>query len=67
MKHYTYLHFLILIKKKATIISRKKDQYVENLKDLRAAHANLEKQLKEKGKGFGEDGEMMKPEEVSLI
>lgn len=57
---------LIMFRQQALIISRKKEQMAENLKDLRIEQTSLEKQLKEKRKGMGEDGEMIKPEDVSL-
>ncbi|CAF1085549.1 unnamed protein product [Brachionus calyciflorus] len=54
---------LIMFRQQAIIISRKKDQLAENLKDLRLEQTNLEKQLKEKGKNFGEDGPILKGED----
>lgn len=56
---------LIMFRQQAIIISRKKDQMAENLKNLRIEQTNLEKQLREKRKSMGEDGEMIKPEDVS--
>ncbi len=46
-------------------MGRKKDQCAETLKDLRHEHGNLEKQLKEKRKHLGDDGEVLKGEDVS--
>lgn len=57
---------LIMFRQQAIIIGRKKDQLAENLKDLRTEQASLEKQLKEKRKNFGEEGEVLKGEDVRL-
>lgn len=46
------------------IVSRKKDQCVDNLKNFRAEQTNLEKQLKEKRKNNGDDGEVLRGEDV---
>ncbi len=46
------------------IVSRKKDQCAETLRDMRNEHASLEKQLKEKKKSLGDDGENLSEEEV---
>jgi hypothetical protein len=45
-------------------VSRKKDQCAETLRDMRNEHASLEKQLKEKKKSLGDDGENLSEEEV---
>ena len=58
---------LIMFRQQATIVSRKKDQCAENLEDLRSEHSQLDKQLKEKRKNFGDDGETLKGEDVSLF
>ena len=57
---------LIMFRQQAIIISRKKDQLAETLKDLRLEQASLEKHLKEKRKNFGEEGEVLKGEDVNL-
>lgn len=46
------------------IVSRKKDQCAETLRDMRNEHASLDKQLKEKKKSLGDDGENLSEEEV---
>jgi hypothetical protein len=53
-----------MFRQQATIVARKKDQCAENLKNLRAEYTILDKQLKEKHKNFGEDGEILKGEDV---
>ena len=58
---------LIMFRQQATIVARKKDQCAENLENLRAEHAQLDKQLKEKRKHFGDEGEVLKGEDVKLI
>ena len=55
---------LIMLRQQVLIVGRKKDQFVENLKDLRTEHNSLEKQLKEKRKNMGDDGETLKGEDV---
>lgn len=55
---------LIMFRQQATIVARKKEQFAENLKNLRSEHGILDKQLKEKHKNFGEDGEILKGEDV---
>jgi len=55
---------LIMFRQQATIVARKRDQCAENLENLRAEHAQLEKQLKEKRKNAGDDGETLKGEDV---
>lgn len=57
---------LIMFRQQATIVARKKDQCAENLKNLRSEHAVLDKQLKEKRKSSGEDGEILKGEDVII-
>lgn len=56
---------LIMFRQQASIVARKKDQCAENLKNLRSEHAVLDKQLKEKRKSMGEDGEGLKGEDVN--
>jgi intraflagellar transport protein 81 len=56
---------LMMLRQQQIIIGRRKDQLAENLKDLRSEHNALDKQLKEKRKNFGEDGENLTGEEVS--
>lgn len=58
---------LIMFRQQATIVSRKKDQCAENLENLRAEHSQLDKQLKEKRKNFGEDGETLRGEDVNEV
>ena len=55
-----------MFRNQATIIGRKKEQFAENLKSLRAEHAALDKQLKEKRKSLGDDGETLKGEDVCI-
>jgi len=54
-----------MLRQQVLIIGRKKDQFAENLKDLRSEHNSLEKQLKEKRKHLGDDGEILRGEDVS--
>ncbi len=56
-----------MFRQQATIVSRKKEQCAENLEDLRSDHSHLDKQLKEKRKNFGDDGETLKGEDVSYF
>ena len=55
---------LIMLRQQVLIIGRKKDQFAENLKDLRGEHNSLDKQLKEKRKHLGDDGEILRGEDV---
>ena len=41
-----------MLRQQVLIVGRKKDQFAENLKDLRSEHTTLEKQLKEKRKNM---------------
>lgn len=54
---------LIMFRQQATIVARKKDQCAETLENHRAEHNHLDKQLKEKRKQFGDDGETLKGED----
>ena len=56
-----------MLRQQVLIVGRKKDQFVENLKDLRGEHTMLEKQLKEKRKNMGDDGETLRGEDVKLL
>ena len=56
---------LIMFRQQATIVTRKKDQCAENLENLRAEHSHLDKQLKEKRKNIGDEGETLRGEDVS--
>ena len=58
---------LIMFRQQALIVSRKKDQCVENLKNMRTEQGTLEKQLKEKRKNNGEDGEVLRGEDVKYL
>ncbi len=53
-----------MLRQQDLIIGRKKEQFAENLKDLRSEHNSLEKQLKEKRKNLGDDGEILRGEDV---
>jgi len=53
-----------MLRQQVLIIGRKKDQFAENLKDLRGEHNSLDKQLKEKRKHLGDDGEILRGEDV---
>ena len=55
-----------MLRQQVLIVGRKKDQFAENLKDLRSEHTTLEKQLKEKRKNMGDDGETLRGEDVRL-
>lgn len=57
---------LIMFRQQAIIISRKKDQLTENLKEHRMENTNLEKQLKERKRHLGDEGEVPKGEEVKF-
>ena len=56
-----------MLRQQVLIVGRKKDQFVENLKDLRGEHTMLEKQLKEKRKNMGDDGETLRGEDVNCF
>ena len=55
---------LIMFRQQAIIIGRKRDQMADNLNEVRNEHSHLEKQLKEKRKRFGEEGGVLKGEDV---
>lgn len=55
---------LIMFRQQAIIIGRKKDQLAENLKEYRMENSGLEKQLKERRKNLGDEGEVPKGEDV---
>lgn len=55
---------LIMFRQQAIIIGRKKDQLAENLKEYRMENTGLEKQLKERRKNLGDEGEVPKGEDV---
>ena len=55
---------LIVFRQQAIIIARKKDQLAEKLKETRMEHTSLDKQLKEKRKNMGDQGEVPKGEDV---
>ena len=56
-----------MLRQQDLIIGRKKEQFAENLKDLRSEHNSLEKQLKEKRKHLGDDGEILRGEDVRIL
>ena len=58
---------LIMLRQQDLIIGRKKEQFAENLKDLRSEHNSLEKQLREKRKHLGDDGEILRGEDVRIL
>lgn len=58
---------LNLFRNQATIVARKKDTLAETLNEARNEHNMLEKQLKEKRKQFGQEGGVLKGEDVILL
>ena len=56
---------LNLFRNQATIVARKKDTLAETLNEVRNEHNTLEKQLKEKRKRFGQEGGVLKGEDVT--
>lgn len=54
---------LTMFRQQATLIARKKDKYVEELRELRTEYSELEKQLKEKRRANGLDEDIPRGEE----